>query len=244
MLDFIEQLFPPPIIIAIVAPITLILIFSFLYLSGTLKLKNNVKTNYTRKIFHFLVFTIAGVIGFFFGFSAVLLYGGITALIIIYVIHLGEGHLLFEGIGREQDAPHRRMYIGVPFITTAIGGLINNIVFLELALVGYLVAGWGDAVGEPIGVRFGKHRYKVPSLRGVYCERSVEGSSAIFVMSVVATFVALFLIGGFNLWVIIVAAMITGIATSLVEAVSPHGLDNLTTQVVAVSVCYAVLIMI
>jgi phytol kinase len=244
MLGFLEQLFPPPYVIAIVTPLTIFLIFSFLYVSGTLKLQKNIKTNYTRKIFHFLVFTVAGVIGFFFGFSAVMLYGGITALIIIYIIYLGENHVLFEGIGREQDEPHRRMYIGLPFIATAIGGLINNIVFLELALVGYLVAGWGDAVGEPIGVRFGMHRYKCPSLRGVYCERSIEGSSAILVMSAVATAVALFFIGGFSWWMIVVVAIISGTATAFVEAVSPHGLDNLTTQVVAVSVCYVVLIMV
>ncbi|MCK5560951.1 MAG: hypothetical protein KAJ51_10175, partial [Thermoplasmata archaeon] len=165
--------------------------------------------------------------GFFFGFKAVMLYGGIAALIVIFMIYLGDGHILYEGIAREQDKPHRSLYIGVPFITTAIGGLLNNYFFLEFALVGYLVAGWGDAIGEPVGVKFGKHRYKVPSLRGVKCTRSIEGSSAILVMSVIGTAVALFLIGGLSLWVIIIAAIITGIATALVEAASPHGLDNL-----------------
>lgn len=241
MLEFLNQLFPEPYVIALVTPITIFCIFLFLYCSGTLKLSYKIKTNYTRKLFHILVFSFAGVIGLFFEFRAVMLYGGITALIVIFVIYLGEEHILYEGIAREQDKPHRSLYIGVPFITTAIGGLLNNYFFLEFALVGYLVAGWGDAIGEPVGVRFGKHRYKVPSLRGVKCTRSIEGSSAILVMSAIGTAVALFLIGGVSMQVILIVAILTGIATALIEAISPHGLDNLTTQVVAVGVCVGII---
>jgi len=150
-------------VICIVTPITIICIVLFLFISGSLKINYKIKTNYTRKLFHILVFTFAGMVGFFFDFRAVMLYGGITGLIVIYAIYLGDGHILYEGMAREQDEPHRSFYIGVPFITTAIAGLFNNILFGQLALVGYLVAGWGDASGEPIGVRFGKHKYKVPS---------------------------------------------------------------------------------
>ena len=240
MLDPLFQIFPEPQVIAVVAPITIICIFLFLYCSGTLKLTYKIKTNYTRKLFHILVFTLAGIIGFFFNFQAVMLYGGITALIVIYVLYLSSGNLLFEGIGREQDEPHRAFYIGVPFITTAIAGLLNNYLFLEFALVGYLVAGWGDAIGEPVGVRFGKHRYKVPSLRNVPCERSLEGSLAILVMSAVGTGVALILIADVSWALLIMAAIISGFATSLVEAVSPHGIDNFPTQVAATGVCFGV----
>jgi phytol kinase len=243
MLDILQELFPSQSIIFIVTPVSIFCIFLFLFCSGKLKLSYNIKTNYTRKLFHILVFSVAGIIGLLYDFKAVMLYGGITGLIIIFVIWLGEDNILFEGIGREQDIPHRRFYIGVPFISTAIGGLINNMLFLELALVGYLVAGWGDAVGEPIGVRFGKHRYKVPSLRGVSCERSVEGSIAILIMSAFATAIALFLICGISWWIIVITALIVGFATALIEAVSPHGIDNLTTQVMAVVVCYSVLLM-
>ena len=42
-----------------------------------------------------------------FDFRADMLYGGITGLIVIYSIFIGEGHVFYEGIAREQDAPHR-----------------------------------------------------------------------------------------------------------------------------------------
>ncbi len=238
MFEVLNVIFPEPYVIAIIAPLSIVLIFLFLEIAGFLKISSRIKTNYTRKLFHILVFTTAGIFGYLYGFKAVLLYGGITALIIIYVIYLGEGNLLFEGLGREQDKPHRRFYIGVPFISTAIGGILNNYLFAEIALVGYLVAGWGDAIGEPVGVRFGRHKYKVPSLRKVPCSRSLEGSLAILTMSVIGTAVALILIGGVSWWLVLGAAVGTGMITSLIEAVSPHGIDNFTTQVAAVAVCF------
>lgn len=241
MLDILSFLFPEPFVMAVVTPLTIICIFIFLFISGKLKISFNVKTNYTRKLFHISVFTLAGAVGYLWDFRAVMLYGGITGLIIIYVLYLGEGHILFEGIGREQDAPHRRLYVGVPFITTAIAGLFNNCLFLEFALVGYLVAGWGDAVGEPIGVRFGKHRYKVPSLRNVPCERSLEGSLAIMVVSAIAVAVALAMITNIAWPFVIAVSVLAGLVTAFVEAYSPHGLDNFTTQVVSAALCYGVI---
>jgi phytol kinase len=240
MLNILSQLFPEPYVIAIVTPLTIICIFIFLFLSGTLKLNHEIKTNYTRKLFHILVFTLAGIIGYIFDFRAVMLYGGITGLIVIFAIYQGENNLFYEGIAREQDAPHRSLYIGVPFITTAIAGLFNNVLFGQIALVGYLVAGWGDAIGEPIGVRFGKHRYKVTSLRNVPCERSIEGSTAIMIMSCIAVAVGLFVIIGDHWRLIIGTAILAGFATALVEALSPHGIDNFTTQVTASAICFAV----
>ncbi len=241
MINLLKHLFPELSVIALITPITIICIFLFLYISGFLKLIQKIKTNYTRKLFHILVFTTAGIIGYFYGHTAVMFYGGVTGLIVIYVINLGDGHMLYEGIAREADYPHRSFYIGIPFICTALGGLFNSFAFGHLAIIGYFVAGWGDAIGEPIGVRFGKHKYYVLSLQNVKCQRSIEGSLAILVMSSVAVVIGLWIISGFNWWIIIFIAILVGVVTTIVEAISPHGLDNFTTQVSAVVVCYYIL---
>jgi phytol kinase len=241
MIDFLKQLFPELYVITLIIPVTLICIFTFLYISGILKIRFQIKTNYTRKLFHILVFTIAGLIGYFYDHTAVMFYGGLTGLIIIYVIILGEGHIFYEGIAREGDNPHRSFYIGVPFICTALGGLFNSFAFGQLAIIGYFVAGWGDAIGEPVGVRFGKHKYSVLSLQSVQCQRSLEGSAAIMIMSSLAVMTGLYLIGGFGWFTIIITALIVGSITTIVEAISPHGLDNFSTQVSAVVICYGVL---
>jgi phytol kinase len=244
MIDIIAGLFPQPLEILIITPVTIISIFFFLYISGFLKIEYKIKTNYTRKLFHILVFTLAGILGLYFGYKGVMFYGGLTGLIIIYVIYLGAGNIFYEGIAREQDRPHRSFYIGVPFLSTALGGLFNSFIFGQFAIIGYLVAGWGDAVGEPVGVRFGKHKYNVPTLQKVKCQRSLEGSFAVMLMSIVAVFIGLWLIGNYSISTMIIAAIIASIVTTIIEASSPHGLDNFSTQVGAAGIVFVVMMLL
>ena len=83
-----------------------------------------------------------------------------------------------------------------------------------------------------MGTRWGKHRYRVPSLAGVAATRSVEGSLAVLVAGTLAAAAGLALLGagGTDL---VVGAVLCGGMGAIVEGVSNHGLDNLTVQVTA-----------
>jgi phytol kinase len=115
--------------------------------------------------------------------------------------------------------------------------LISNLFFLRYAFVGYLVCGWGDAVGEPVGTRWGRRRYRAPSLAGVPATRSLEGSTAVFAAGTIAAFLGL-LAGGFPPGAALGIAAASGAAGTVTEAISTHGMDNLTVQVVAAGVAY------
>lgn len=230
MLNMITDMIPSFETVLVISPISISVVLVALYISGYLKLKKTLKTNYTRKIFHFTIFSTAGLLGLIFGFHGVIVFGGWAGIFILIIIRLGDGNILYEGIAREQDSPHRSFYITVPFLSTAIAGMLDNLAFGQIALIGYLVAGWGDAVGEPIGVRFGKHRYRVPSRRDVTCYRSIEGSLAVFLTSMFASFLVLFYVINQSLVGSLITALIVGLITAIVEAISPHGVDNFTTQ--------------
>jgi len=230
MIDIITEMIPSFETILVASPISIMVILSIAYLSGYLKLKKRLKTNYTRKIFHFTIFSTAGLMGLFVGFHGVIVFGSWVGIFILIIIHLGDGNIFYEGMAREQDSPHRSFYIIVPFLSTAIAGMLDNILFGPVALIGYLVAGWGDAVGEPVGVRFGKHKYKVPSRKDVLCYRSVEGSLAVFVTSTFASFLVLSIALEHPIMVSFFSAIVVGFTTAIVEAFSPHGIDNFTTQ--------------
>jgi len=184
-------------------------------------------------------FTYAAIIYLVGSTVAVVIYGGfgLGAMVVCYL--LKDGNILLEGIAREQDEPHRRLYVIVPFAATAIAGILDNSFFTRFAVVGYLVSGWGDAAGEPVGVRWGKHRYNVPSMAGVKCTRSVEGSLGVFVTSVMGAFIALQISRVPVLPSIPIALAAAGVAT-LVEAFSSHGLDNFTVQMSATITAAAV----
>jgi phytol kinase len=206
-------------------------------LAGWLKLKKGVKTNYTRKVFHILNFTYAAAIYVIGGTVAVLIFGGLGIGAMIIAMFLKDGNILLEGLAREQDAPHRKFYVIMPFIATAVAGVLDNILMPRFAVVGYLVSGWGDAAGEPVGVRWGKHRYKVRALYGVACTRSLEGSAGVFFVSWAGAFIALLIARVAWLPAIPISLAAAGVA-ALVEAVSNHGLDNLTVQMTAAAVAY------
>jgi phytol kinase len=128
----------------------------------------------------------------------------------------------------------------VPLATTALGGVLANLLFGDFAVVGYLVAGWGDAVGEPVGTRWGRHRYRVPSLAGVPATRSLEGSSAVLLCGAAAAVIVL-LARGYGAPTAVAVGLACGLAGALVEAVSSHGLDNLTVQLAGAATAFLLL---
>jgi phytol kinase len=224
--------FPSPQMIAFGGPLGLAWSLACLWFAGRLK-RNGMRTGYTRKVFHFLIFGTVAALQWSVGTPAVCLFGGLCTLVVFFAVWRGAGNLLYEAIAREKDEPHRTFFVLVPYATTLIGGLVTNILFGQIALAGYLVTGLGDAIGEPVGTRFGHHPYRVPSLSSVPATRTVEGSTAVFFMSAVALAVATILspriaFASFGIVKLLVIALVCAIA----EAVSPHGWDNATLQIV------------
>ena len=210
------------------------------YLCGRWRLEGKLRANDTRKIFHFTIFTAAGVLQALWGTPAVNLLGGIVTLQIAWVLARGDGNVLFEGLARDEDRPHRGFYILLPFLATGAGGIVSSWLFGRASILGFLVTGWADAIAEPLGIRFGRHRYRVPSLRkGVSTQRSVEGSLGVLGASFVAALVGAKLAyptGGLAAHA--GAAALVAISATLVEAVSHHGTDNFTVQVSASGVAW------
>jgi phytol kinase len=223
--------FPPPQMIAVGGPLSLAWTVAGLWFAGRLKQKG-IRTGYTRKVFHFLIFGSAAVLQWRVGATAVCLFGGVSSLAILFAVWRGAGNPLYEAIAREKDEPHRTYFVLLPYATTVIGGLVTNILFGPVVVAGYLVTGLGDAIGEPIGTRFGRHPYRVPSLSSVPANRTIEGSAAVFVMSAVALAIAAIIAPGiaFSAYGIVKIAVIA-LACTLAEAVSPHGWDNAILQI-------------
>jgi len=158
---------------------------------------------------------------------------------VLLSVRAGEGNFFFEAMAREKDSPRRGYFIVVPYITTALGGLVSNFLFGFCAVMGYALCGAADAVAEPVGVRFGKHKYRVPSLKKVrVSERSLEGSFSVWAVSLVLSFILFLFLYRMSWAESLPAALILATAITLVEAFSFHGADNLTVQVTASGVCY------
>jgi len=183
-------------------------------------------------VFHVLIFVSAVVVQAFGGFVAVCVFGMMVSVVVGLAVLRGPDDRLYEALAREQDGPYRTYYIVVPYFATLIGGLASNIFFGPLAVVGYLVGGLGDAAGEPVGTRWGRHRYFSSGGKAMVA-KTFEGSFAVLAASVVGLLISVAIRPElhFDLRAAI-ALPVIAIVCTLVEAFSPRGWDNVPMQFV------------
>lgn len=228
----------------IVFPLSIIVAIGISIVVGKIKEKFNIKTNYTRKIFHFSIFSIATCLGILYPVHRVAAFGaGCGAVLLIIIVFKKSKHfkMAYSALARPEDCPHMDLYLIVPYLATALGGIIANLVIQELAPVAYLVAGWGDAVGEPFGIKFGTHRYRVPTFTLTYSVRSIEGSVSVMMASMMASVVVLLVTTALTLMSIFAIAIVVGVVVAFSEAISPHGWDNLFTQIATTLVIWVLI---
>jgi phytol kinase len=237
--EVLSDLVPPYPQVLYFSLVSTIAILASGFLAGALKRSAGWKTGYTRKTLHFLIFFTAVGLHIWGGMPAVNVLGVGMGIFVFLSVKAGDGNFFFEAMAREKDFPRRGYFIIVPYLTTAAGGLISNFLFGECAVMGYALCGSADAIAEPVGVRFGKHKYRVPSLKKVkVAERTIEGSLSVFIVSLILSM--LFFIFLYQLpWTqTLVSSLILSMVLVFVEAVSFHGADNLTIQVAASALTY------
>jgi len=203
-----------------------------LTIAGYIRVRYGVKTNYTRKLMHFLVIFSTAIIITIGGneYIPVLVAVGTTSIILSCIY---TNSLWYKGIARETDAPYERRYILLPLIATLLAATVNRVLFDPISwLVGSLVLAIGDAVAEPVGVKFGKHKYTVRGFDARYYTKSYEGSLAVFVSSAIVSYIVLH-----DYYI----SFIVGVVATIVEATSPHGFDNYTIHLSTCSACYLLL---
>jgi dolichol kinase len=85
---------------------------------------------------------------------------------------------------RRSDAPHEAFYFWSSWVVSAAGLVGIHLIWDDIVVTrtAALLVGIGDGIAEPIGRRWGRHKYRVRSLTGGKpAERSLEGSAAVFV---------------------------------------------------------------
>lgn len=227
MSDLLQTILPAPLTVGVVGPAALVFGATAAWAVAHIRARG-VRVAYTRKLFHFAIFTAAAAVHATWDLPGTVVFGAVIAGLVLAAVGGGEGNRFYEALARDSDRPHRTLFILVPLVTTAVGGLASALLVGPYAAVGYLAAGWGDAMGEPVGARWGRHPYRVPSLAGVPATRTLEGSFAVFLMATAGSTAALAPLGAVPWW----GGIACGVVAAATEAVSTHGLDNLTVQIV------------
>ena len=215
-----------------------VILFSIQYVSGSLVYYKGIKVNYTRKINHFALFFVPMFLDKFIPVKPsleLLIIGSILAVtgLIIYIKPVRNKsnfiQRMFLSFDRPEDRPNTLLWLS----TQTVFGYLFLIPFIilfytsgyeYLIIIPILVNGIGDGLAEPVGVRFGKHKYQTYALFSkVKYERTLEGSACVFITSVV---VILFFQSGFTSSEFIYVIIIFPIVMTLSEAFAPHTWDT------------------
>ena len=215
-----------------------VILFSIQYVSGSLVYYKGIKVNYTRKINHFALFFVPMFLDKFIPVKPsleLLIIGSILAVagLIIYIkpVRIKSNFIqrMFLSFDRPEDRPNTLLWLSTQ---TAFGFLVLIPFIILFYTSGYeyliiipiLVNGIGDGLAEPVGVRFGKHKYQTYALFSkIKYERTLEGSACVFITSVV---VILFFQSGFTSSEFIYVIIIFPIVMTLSEAFAPHTWDT------------------
>ena len=208
------------------------------YASGSLVYHKGVKVNYTRKINHFALFFVPmfldKIIPAELSIGSIIL-GSLLAVssLAIYIRPIRNKSRIIErmflSFDRPEDRPNTLLWLSTQIIFGYLI-LIPNIIFFisigygDLILIPILVNGIGDGLAEPVGVRFGRLKYKTYSLFSkIKYERTVEGSACVFFTSFI---VILFFHSSFTSAEFFSALIIFPIVMTLAEAFAPHTWDT------------------
>eukprot|EP01062_Namystynia_karyoxenos_P007829 TRINITY_DN1275_c0_g1_i3.p1 TRINITY_DN1275_c0_g1~~TRINITY_DN1275_c0_g1_i3.p1 ORF type:complete len:580 (+),score=144.27 TRINITY_DN1275_c0_g1_i3:91-1740(+) len=218
------------------------------WFSGWLHVRHKVKVNYTRKITHCTGYVANVVVRFVVGsgeeietIASLIL----TSAVILMLFHLfllkpfrkrfGLCRTMMAGIDRPQDRPYTLRWnttqnaaYFIVFIPLTYALIAQD--KYQLMLIPVLVIGFGDGLAEPVGIRWGKHKYTARAIwyHGRCCAgqftRSLEGSAVVFLATCVSV------AGCWKWWdsgaQFGTAMGVLPIALTVGEAFGPHSWDN------------------
>ena len=136
---------------------------------------------------------------------------------------------MFEGFDRPEDRPHTLSWLWTQFaagfaVMLPMIWLFGQWDLESLVVIPILINVIGDGLAEPVGVRFGKYRYKTKALfTDKEYFRTFEGSACVLITGfiVIAMHVDYFTTVQFVLAMLLVPTVMT-----LTEAYSPHTWDT------------------
>jgi phytol kinase len=208
------------------------------YGCGLLVQHREVKVNYTRKINFFALYLVPMLVDRLFTTVNTPAAAAVRAVFFMLLMafflkpireNLKLAHTMFLSYDRPEDRPHTMFWLTTQLLAgyavlIPMQILFRKLGFAELIFIPILIHGFGDGLAEPVGVRFGKHKYSCRSLfnKRRYT-RSLEGSSCVFIAGLVAV---LLFHASFTPAQFIAALLVVPMGMTLAEAFSPHTWDT------------------
>uniref|UniRef100_M4BHU9 Dolichol kinase n=1 Tax=Hyaloperonospora arabidopsidis (strain Emoy2) TaxID=559515 RepID=M4BHU9_HYAAE len=207
------------------------------------------KVNYTRKLQHFAAYMVPLVIKADHAGPLALAWGDFFTMLGFLVLikpireHSRFFMLQFNSLDRPEDRPNTLKWIIVGniapgmFILMFFKWLFAAHGALTFILV--FITGIGDGLAEPVGITWGRHKYKTRSCFSTNkYTRSWEGSACVFVSGLV--FPALQYAAFDNFWQVLLSMLILAPTMAYAEATAPHTMDTPVLMIGCGAILYAI----
>jgi len=222
------------------------------YTSSYLVKQGRLRVNYSRKIVHFShILSSLFINGVFLNYN-IQYFIASGAISLIQLLFFSEPirkrfsilNFFFLSYDRPEDRPHTVRLAFTQLLAMNVVLILVAIIYessglpLDLLAIPMYVTAFGDGLAEPVGVRFGRNKYKVT---GLFTDRTYTRSYEGSLMVTLAT-IGSFLIfrSLFNWNQLILLLMVMPFVMTLTEAKAPHTWDNPFLYLVASSAIYLV----
>jgi phytol kinase len=174
-----------------------------------------VSVDVTRKFVHIAVGMIAFPLALLFSAWQFAIIPPLAFIVVNYVSYRRQ---IFAGMETGERGQLGTVYFPISF------SILIPLLWSQPALLvaSLMPMTWGDAFAALIGQRYGKRKFTVLGQT-----RSLEGTIVMFAFSLLAVFLALVFFAQ-PIATSFVFALVVALIASVVEALSPFGIDNLT----------------
>lgn len=195
---------------------SIIFVFLIIGISSILTKFNLLSNEGSRKFIHIGVSNWWIIAMLFFNNN---IYASIVPALFVIINYISYKKQVFKAMERDGSKNDLgTVYFALSLLILALI-TFKNVEYSYIGALGILIMGYGDGFAAVIGVKYGKNKFEV-----LGNEKSLEGSLAMFIFSFIVSIVILYI---FNPVHIIFYSLILAIISTVLEAFSPYGLDNL-----------------
>ncbi len=197
--------------------ISILFVFFIIGLSSLLTKFNMLSNEGSRKFIHVGVSNWWIIAMIFFNSN---IYAAIVPALFVIINYISYKKQVFKAMERDGSKNDLgTVYFALSLLILALITFKNS-EFSYIGALGILTMGYGDGFAAIVGIKYGKHKFKV-----LGNSKSLEGSVTMFLFSFMVSLSVLYIFNPIN---IILFSLILALISTILEAFSPYGLDNLT----------------
>lgn len=197
--------------------VSFIFVFSLIIISSVLHKKNLLSNEGTRKLIHIGVSNWWIIAMIYFDNK---LHASIVPAIFIVINYLSYKLSIIKSMEREGS----KNDLGTVYFPISLLILVfitfGNFSQPYIGALGILIMGYGDGLAAVLGKKYGKNKFYLFGN-----EKSFAGSLTMFLASFIVSIIILGIYSPYNL---LFNSFCVAIFATIIEAISPFGLDNLT----------------